>query len=109
MKQQIITFLLTLLMSMVCIKATAHDIEVANADGKTIYYVWTNNQTELSVTSSDYSNKYTGNVVIPETVTYSGTTYPVTSIGYAAFELCSSLTSVTIPNSAPMRSLAAPA
>ena len=104
MKQRNITFLLTLLMSIVCIKATAHDIEVANADGVTIYYVWTNNQTELSVSfrGNDYelySNRYTGNMVIPETVTYSGTTYPVTSIGYAAFVLCSSLTSVTIPNS----------
>ena len=38
-------------------------------------------------------------VVIPETVTYQGTTYSVTSIGYAAFAYCSSLTSVTIPNS----------
>ena len=38
-------------------------------------------------------------VVIPETVTYQGTTYSVTSIGATAFAYCSSLTSVTIPNS----------
>ena len=36
---------------------------------------------------------------IPATVTYDGTTYSVTSIGNYAFEYCSSLTSVTIPNS----------
>ena len=36
---------------------------------------------------------------IPETVTYQGTTYSVTFIGYGAFRDCSSLTSITIPNS----------
>ncbi len=36
---------------------------------------------------------------IPASVTYSGTTYSVTSIGEWAFSECSSLTSVTIPNS----------
>ncbi len=36
---------------------------------------------------------------IPETVSYDGITYSVTSIGQDAFEYCSSLTSVTIPNS----------
>ena len=38
-------------------------------------------------------------VVIPATVTYQGTTYSVTTIGNSAFMDCSSLTSVTIPNS----------
>ncbi len=40
MKKQIfIPILLTLLMSMVGTKSFAHDIAVANADGKYIYYV----------------------------------------------------------------------
>ena len=38
-------------------------------------------------------------VIIPETVTYEGTTYSVTSIGDYAFAHCSSLPSITIPNS----------
>ena len=38
-------------------------------------------------------------VVIPESVTYNGTTYSVTSIGERAFYECQSLTSITIPNS----------
>ena len=45
------------------------------------------------------SNKYSGVVVIPESVTYGGKTYSVTSIGDDAFEYCYNLTSVTIPNS----------
>jgi len=99
-----ITFLLTMLMSMMGIEATAHDIEVANSDGVTIYYTWANNNTELSVSyrgdfSSSYLNGYTGSVVIPETVTYNGSIYSVTSIGDYAFYGCTGLTSVTIGNS----------
>ena len=104
MKQLKISFLLTALLSMVGAKALAHDIEVANAEGVTIYYTWANNKTELSVSypiknPTEYSNKYSGNVVIPESVAYNGATYPVTSIGGGAFYECSGLTSVTIPNS----------
>ncbi|MBR4650801.1 MAG: leucine-rich repeat domain-containing protein [Prevotella sp.] len=98
------TILLTMLMSMIGLNSSAHDIEVKNADGVTIYYKWTNNNTELSVTfrgsyTSSYSYEYTGNVVIPESVTYNSKTYSVTSIGQYAFYECSGLTSVTIPNS----------
>ena len=104
MKQFKLTFLLIVLMSMVGAKASAHDIEVKNADGKTIYYTYMNNETELAVSYrgssySSYSNEYSGVVNIPESVIYGGKTYPVTSIGSYAFWNCSGLTSVTIPNS----------
>ena len=103
-RQSFITILLTVLMSMVGAKAFAHDIAVANSDGVTIYYVWTNNNTELAVSYRgfyyyDYDNEYSGNVVIPESVDYNGNTYPVTSIGISAFQNCSGLTSIIIPNS----------
>ena len=42
---------------------------------------------------------YHGDVVIPSTVTYQGTTYPVTIIDDYAFNYCSGLTSITIPES----------
>ena len=48
---------------------------------------------------NSYTGEYSGSVVIPKTVTYNGTTYSVTSIGDYAFAECSSLTSITIPNS----------
>ena len=104
MKQIFISMLLTMIMSTFGIEASAHDIAVANSDGKTIYYNYINNNTELEVTyqgnySSNFSSEYIGNVVIPESVTYNGTTYSVTSIGWDAFKGCTYLKSVTIPNS----------
>ena len=104
MKQLNIKLLLALLLSMLGVKASAHDIEVKNADGKTIYYNFINNNTELAVSYrgssvSNYSNEYAGNVVIPESVTYNVTTYPVTSIGNYAFYNCSGLSNISIPNS----------
>lgn len=42
---------------------------------------------------------YSGSVTIPEKFTYEGVDYSVISIGSTAFQDCSGLTSVTIPNS----------
>ena len=104
-KQSLITILLTILMSMTGAMTFAHDIEVANKENVTIYYVWANAaKTELAVSYrgssySNFTNEYTGNVIIPESVKYDGETYPVTTIGVSAFEGCSGLTSVTIPSS----------
>ena len=60
-----------------------------------INYSFNSSAKTATVTSGSYS----GNVNIPSTVYYNGTTYSVTSIGYHAFYGCSSLTSVTIANS----------
>ena len=104
MKHSITTILIAVLMCMVRVNVFAHDIAVANSNGVTIYYNWINNMTELSVSyqgssSSDYSNEYTGSIIIPSSVVYQGNTYSVTSIGSSAFVGCSGLTSIAIPNS----------
>ena len=96
--------LFLLAMILLPLVASSHDIEVQNGDGVTIYYNYFNNGTELEVTfrgsrNDYYSNEYSGNVVIPEEVTYMNRTRKVTSIGGSAFSYCSGLTSVTIPNS----------
>ena len=96
------TFLLFVLLSMIGLDASAHDIAVENADGVTIYYNFINN-TKLEVTYrgssyDSYSNEYSGNVVIPESVTYNEKIYSVTSIGETSFYSCS-VKSITIPNS----------
>ena len=44
-------------------------------------------------------NKYKGNIVIPETVTYESDIYNVTSIGNGAFFECNEIESITMPNS----------
>ena len=100
MKKQLLLFVMMVLPFM----ASAHDIEVKNADDVTIYYNYINNGTELEVTFrgssyDSYSGEYQGNVVIPEEVTYMNRTLKVTSIGDDAFMFCEGLTSVTIPNS----------
>lgn len=47
-------------------------------------------------TSTGYGSRYSGSIVIPETVTYEGVNYTVTSIGPMAFNY-SSITSIAIP------------
>jgi hypothetical protein len=58
------------------------------------------NNTYAEVSSGN--SKYSGAVIIPASVTYSGHTYNVTGIGNNAFYGCSVLVSVTIPNSVTM-------
>ena len=105
-KQSLITILLTMLISMTGAKAFAYDFTVANSDGKTIYYIWANEEkTEVSVTYDYYhgnlfeNKSYSGNIVIPESVVYEGNNYKVSSIGSLTFHYCYGLKSVTIPNS----------
>ena len=92
-------YLFCILLSMVGTKALAYDIAVENTDGVTIYYNYINDGKELEVTSRGSKGSYFGSVVIPEEVTYMKKTLKVTSIGGRAFYECSSLISISIPNS----------
>lgn len=86
MKKLLIVFILFLLPSLV----NAYDVEK-----RFIYYNLISKTQEAEVTYGD--SKYGGNIVIPETISYDGITYTVTSIGQEAFRDCYSLKSVTIP------------
>lgn len=75
------------------VQASAYDFEV---DG--IYYdVISIEDLTAAVTHGD--NEYTGDVEIPSTVVFKGRTFDVAAIGSNAFDECSSLKSVEIPNS----------
>ena len=93
-------FILSILLLALPIIASAYDVEI---DG--IYYNLIPEKNEAEVTSGDidswedYRSDYSGAVNIPETFTYEGVEYSVTSIGNYAFLLCPDMTSVTIPNS----------
>ena len=63
-----------------------------------LHYNITSSSEPYTVEVSDAVSSIT-TVTIPETVTYNGITYSMTRIGNHAFYGCSSLTSVTIPNS----------
>ena len=93
MRKQIIKFLFLLLAFGYAMEAKSGEFTV---DG--IRYYYTNeDDDEVSVTYSS-SGKYSGNIVIPSTVTYNGKQYTVTKIGTGAFRNCTGLTAVTLPN-----------
>ena len=92
MKTRILTLIMSLFVTMM---AFAYDAKISG-----IYYnLYEIHKTaEVTYHSSDY-NSYSGDIVIPNTISYDGIAYSVTSIGEHAFSDCSSLTSITIPNS----------
>jgi hypothetical protein len=88
MKKLLYTFYLMFLPILACADA----VEI---DG--IYYNLVTKGQIAEVMSNP--NYYSNIVNIPEKVEYEGTEYSVTSIRENAFSNCSSLTSITIPNS----------
>ena len=64
-----------------------------------VRYSVNDDNTTVTVAGYPSGSKPTGDLTIPESVTFRGCPYPVTSIGDEAFYECSGLTSVTIGNS----------
>ena len=82
----------------------AYDFSSVASTGQTLYYGISGTTAYVTFAgnyNAPYSgySKSTGNLTIPSSVTYNGNTYTVTRIGASAFDGCSGLTSVTIPNS----------
>ena len=88
--------LLLILVALLPMVASAYDAKI---DG--IYYNFSGNEATVTYQKQNYphTSDYSDSVVIPESVTYEGKTYSVTSIGDYAFQYCTGVTSVTIPNS----------
>ena len=94
-KQLNLKLVLIILVSMMGMNAYSYD---AYIDG--IYYNFNGDNaivTHQHPTNS--SNDYKGAVVIPSSVHYNSKDYSVTSIDEDAFNMCSGLTSITIPSS----------
>ena len=96
MKQLYLRSLIASLAILVSICANAYHAKI---DG--IYYDFSENNATVTYQEVQNlnSNTYSGDIVIPSTVTYGGKTYNVTSIGESAFYGCRNITSISIPAS----------
>ena len=103
MKQNILkSLLLALLLAMLPQVASAYDFMVdglcynKNVDGTSVTVTYEGTGAD----GYGYSN-LNGDLVIPPSVTYDGTTYSVTKIGDTAFRNCTGLTSIVVENGNP--------
>ena len=99
MKLNKLNFFMSLMMVLCALSASAYDFMV---DG--IAYNINGNEATVTYTdnSNNYSNNYSGvsgELVVPETVTYNSETYTITSIGTHALSYCKNIASITLPNS----------
>lgn len=89
------------LFTVCCGMLHAYDVEV---DG--VYYgffgtrrAYVTHPGEWSIVDAQPAAAYTGEIIIPETITYNGRTYTVVSVGASAFAGCDGLTAVQLPSS----------
>ena len=96
MKQRLFALLLPLTLCLFATEASANDDEVNG-----IYYIFKGSEATVTYLLNGTNNTpaYTGDVVIPEYVSYKGVTYRVTAVGHWAFQYCTNMTSVSLPSS----------
>ena len=102
-------FALILFVMVVLPVSKAYDFSATSPSGHTLYYEIISGTTNVGVVrpgpayTDTYDNYVSGNVVIPDTVAYNGTTYNVTELRtvdvFGPFDGCDSIISVIIPNS----------
>ena len=86
--------LIVALLFLHCVTAISHDFEV---DG--IYYEYTTDGVYVTYAGDSFSavsDEYSGDIIIPSTVTYYGNESKVVSIGANAFRECKGITSIII-------------
>lgn len=89
--KRLLSFLLTLV---VALCSYAYDFQYGG-----IYYNVTDDVNKtVEVTKVPNYNYYSGDIVIPNTVTYNSAVYNVTRVGNEAFASCRELTSVVLPD-----------
>lgn len=95
MKKLIRIMSLAVLWLFVSAKVYSYDFEVGG-----IYYGY-NSNTQTAYVTNDYTKdfSYSGNIIIPNTVTYNGRQLVVAEIGEKAFLNCKNLHTVSLPNS----------
>lgn len=94
MRKQIQKLLLALVAVLFYANGYAYDVKLNN-----IFYNLDRTDQTASVISAPGTYTYGGDVFIPSSFSYDGVTYSVTGIEEGAFNHCTGLTSVDIPNS----------
>ena len=99
MKQRLLQIMLFLSVGLLsAIRAFSYDVIV---DG--IYYnlvCYDGEKTVAEVTNNgEWTGSYSGDLVIPSSIVVNGTNYPVNSIGNSAFQECTYLNTISIPES----------
>ena len=87
-----------LLMALLALLVPTTSSAYSFKDGDLYYNITSDSTIEVTCIRATYPSPYSGDIVVPETVTYQDTTYTVTAIGEFAFYGSYGLTSIVIPN-----------